>query len=82
MSTAIAPETIELTRKPFVAPTKRKKWLVIQPKSNTPLMVDSGKVSMPLNLLDGRHHGQHALRHRLPRRRIGDEIPRISPSTM
>lgn len=51
MSTIIEPETIPVERKPFVAPTKRKKWLVIQPKSNTPLMVDSGKVSMPLNLL-------------------------------
>ncbi|NTW02554.1 MAG: radical SAM protein, partial [Oscillochloris sp.] len=51
MSTVIAPETIELPRKPFVAPTKRKKWLVIQPKSSTSLMVDSGKVSMPLNLM-------------------------------
>ncbi|EFO80629.1 Elongator protein 3/MiaB/NifB [Oscillochloris trichoides DG-6] len=51
MSSVIAPETIGLPRKPFVAPTKRKKWLLIQPKSNTPLMVDSGKVSMPLNLM-------------------------------
>ncbi len=29
----------------------RKKWLLIQPVSNTSMMVDSGKVSMPLNLM-------------------------------
>ena len=29
----------------------RKKWLLIQPKSQTGMMVDSGSVSMPLNLI-------------------------------
>jgi len=29
----------------------RKKWLLIQPVSNTSMMVDSGSVSMPLNLI-------------------------------
>lgn len=29
----------------------RKKWLIIQPKSQTSMMVDSGTVSMPLNLI-------------------------------
>ena len=29
----------------------RKKWLLIQPISNTSMMVDSGTVSMPLNLI-------------------------------
>jgi bacteriochlorophyll C12 methyltransferase len=29
----------------------RKKWLLIQPVSNTSMMVDSGTVSMPLNLI-------------------------------
>ncbi|ANT64526.1 B12-binding domain-containing radical SAM protein [Prosthecochloris sp. CIB 2401] len=29
----------------------RKKWLLVQPVSNTSMMVDSGTVSMPLNLL-------------------------------
>ncbi|KZK74306.1 MAG: B12-binding domain-containing radical SAM protein [Pelodictyon luteolum] len=29
----------------------RKKWLLIQPKSTTSMMVDSGTVSMPLNLI-------------------------------
>lgn len=29
----------------------RKKWLLVQPISNTSMMVDSGTVSMPLNLL-------------------------------
>lgn len=28
-----------------------KKWLLVQPKSNTSMMVDSGTVSMPLNLI-------------------------------
>lgn len=37
--------------KPSVPAGKRKHWLIIQPKSNTYLLVDSGKVSMPLNLL-------------------------------
>lgn len=30
---------------------ERKKWLLIQPKSITNMMVDSGSVSMPLNLI-------------------------------
>ena len=30
---------------------KKKKWLLVQPKSKTNLMVDSGKVSIPLNLM-------------------------------
>ncbi|NTW74966.1 MAG: B12-binding domain-containing radical SAM protein, partial [Chlorobiaceae bacterium] len=29
----------------------RKKWLLVQPKSTTSMMVDSGSVSMPLNLI-------------------------------
>jgi bacteriochlorophyll C12 methyltransferase len=29
----------------------RKKWLLVQPVSNTSMMVDSGSVSMPLNLI-------------------------------
>jgi bacteriochlorophyllide d C-12(1)-methyltransferase len=29
----------------------RKKWLLVQPKSGTSMMVDSGTVSMPLNLI-------------------------------
>jgi bacteriochlorophyll C12 methyltransferase len=29
----------------------RKKWLLVQPKSATSMMVDSGSVSMPLNLI-------------------------------
>ena len=29
----------------------RKKWLLVQPKSGTSMMVDSGSVSMPLNLI-------------------------------
>ncbi len=52
MSTLISPDMIEVAPRPIIPPgVPRKRWLVIQPKSQTPLMVDSGKVSMPLNLL-------------------------------
>ncbi|MCG8347013.1 MAG: radical SAM protein, partial [Chloroflexales bacterium] len=50
MSAMISPDAIG-TAPPAIPAGPRKKWLFIQPKSNTPLMVDSGKVSMPLNLL-------------------------------
>ncbi len=53
----------------------RKKWLLIQPKSSTSMMVDSGSVSMPLNLimvatLAGRFFDVDFLDER-----IGDTIP-------
>ncbi len=41
---ALSPEQLAAGRK------SRKKRLLVQPKSGTGMMVDSGKVSMPLNL--------------------------------
>ncbi|TCD48488.1 radical SAM protein [Chlorobium sp. N1] len=48
-ASAISPETVlqQLVREQKT----RKKWLLIQPKSGTSMMVDSGTVSMPLNLI-------------------------------
>ncbi|PDW04696.1 B12-binding domain-containing radical SAM protein [Candidatus Viridilinea mediisalina] len=75
MSTLISPESLELAPPPFVAPPHRKRWLLIQPKSNTPLMVDSGKVSMPLNLLMvASMLKEHFLVDFLDER-VGDEVP-------
>lgn len=51
MPELIMPENVERVPPPLVPPARRKRWLLIQPKSSTPLMVDSGKVSMSLNLL-------------------------------
>ena len=75
MSMVVDPEIVAQTRKPFVAPTKRKKWLIIQPKSNTPLMVDSGKVSMPLNLMMVATMANTNFDIDFLDERIGDEIP-------
>jgi len=45
-------EVIGTSLKQLAAEKKnRKKWLFIQPKSSTSMMVDSGSVSMPLNLI-------------------------------
>jgi len=44
----IASDTLT-TSKP--ASSRKKRWLLVQPKSKTNLMVDSGKVSIPLNLM-------------------------------
>ncbi len=41
----------ELFRQLAAEQRSRKKWLLIQPVSNTSMMVDSGTVSMPLNLI-------------------------------
>ncbi len=41
----------ELLRQLAAEQRSRKKWLLIQPVSNTSMMVDSGTVSMPLNLI-------------------------------
>ncbi len=75
MSSLIESETIEQTRTPFVAPTKRKKWLVVQPKSDTPLMVDSGKVSMPLNLMMVATQAKNHFAIDFLDERIGDTVP-------
>lgn len=75
MSMVVAPDAVELTRTPFIAPTKRKKWLIIQPKSNTPLMVDSGKVSMPLNLMMVATMANTHFDIDFLDERVGDEVP-------
>ena len=41
----------EIFRQLAAEQRSRKKWLLIQPVSNTSMMVDSGTVSMPLNLI-------------------------------
>ncbi|NTV25820.1 MAG: B12-binding domain-containing radical SAM protein [Chlorobiaceae bacterium] len=43
--------TSELHHLKAAARKSGKKWLLIQPVSNTSMMVDSGRVSMPLNLV-------------------------------
>lgn len=75
MNITISPEYVAAAPKPFVAPAKRKKWLIVQPKSNTPLMVDSGKVSMPLNLLMVATMAQHHFDVEFLDERIGDKVP-------
>jgi len=48
-TTSVSPEDIlqQLVRQQKT----RKKWLIVQPMSTTSMMVDSGSVSMPLNLI-------------------------------
>lgn len=53
----------------------RKKWLIVQPKSSTYLLVDSGKVSMPLNLLMVATLAQKHFDVDLVDERIGDKVP-------
>jgi bacteriochlorophyll C12 methyltransferase len=53
----------------------RKKWLLIQPRSNTSLLVDSGKVSMPLNLLMVGTLAQKYFDVDFVDERIGDKVP-------
>ncbi len=54
---------------------RRKKWLIVQPKSATPLMVDSGKVSIPLNLLMVATLVQKYFDLDFVDERIGDKVP-------
>ncbi len=61
---------------PFQIPqAQRKRWLLIQPTSNTPLMVDSGKVSMPLNLLMVATQARQHFDVDFLDERIGDQVP-------
>lgn len=75
MSAMIAPETVEAVQRPAAAQGPRKKWLVVQPKSSTPLMVDSGKVSMPLNLLMVASLAEQHFDVDFVDERIGDKVP-------
>ncbi|NTU97109.1 MAG: B12-binding domain-containing radical SAM protein [Chlorobiaceae bacterium] len=52
-----------------------KKWLLVQPKSSTSMMVDSGSVSMPLNLIMVATLAGRLFDVTLVDERIGDRIP-------
>jgi bacteriochlorophyll C12 methyltransferase len=54
---------------------RRQKWLLVYPKSSTPLMVDSGKVSMPLNLMMVGTVAKDRFDIELVDERIGNKIP-------
>jgi bacteriochlorophyll C12 methyltransferase len=54
---------------------RRKKWLLIQPKSQTSMMVDSGSVSMPLNLIMVATLAATLFDVELLDERIGDKVP-------
>jgi radical SAM superfamily enzyme YgiQ (UPF0313 family) len=54
---------------------KRKKWLLVQPKSKTNLMVDSGKVSIPLNLMMVGTLAKEQFDVDFVDERIGDKVP-------
>ncbi len=45
------PSPEELLQQLASQQNRRKRWLLVQPMSNTSMMVDSGTVSMPLNLI-------------------------------
>ncbi|NJN15906.1 MAG: radical SAM protein [Oscillochloris sp.] len=76
MTAVITPEAIDVAPRPIVPEgARRKKWLVIQPKSDTPLMVDSGKVSMPLNLLMVSTMAEQHFDVEFLDERIGDKVP-------
>jgi radical SAM superfamily enzyme YgiQ (UPF0313 family) len=76
MTVSIAPEDIAVMPQPAVAPAgRRKRWLIVQPKSSTPLMVDSGKVSIPLNLLMVATTAQQRFDVDFIDERIGDTVP-------
>ena len=55
--------------------TTKKKWLLIQPKSSTSIMVDSGTVSMPLNLIMVATLAGKLFDVTLIDERTGDKIP-------
>jgi bacteriochlorophyll C12 methyltransferase len=75
MSELVLHANVEQSSQPMIPPAQRKRWLVIQPKSNTPLMVDSGKVSMPLNLLMVATMAQQHFDVDFIDERIGDAVP-------
>jgi bacteriochlorophyllide d C-12(1)-methyltransferase len=53
----------------------RKRWLLVQPKSGTNMMVDSGRVSMPLNLVMIATLAGKFFDVTMVDERIGDEVP-------
>ncbi len=54
----------------------RKKWLLVQPTSNTSMMVDSGTVSMPLNLIMVSTLAGELFDVTFIDERIGEKVPR------
>jgi bacteriochlorophyllide d C-12(1)-methyltransferase len=50
-TSTLSPSTGDYLKQLAAQQRSRKKWLLIQPKSGTSMMVDSGTVSMPLNLI-------------------------------
>lgn len=52
-----------------------KKWLLVQPKSSTSMMVDSGSVSMPLNIIMVATLAGRLFDVTLIDERIGDRVP-------
>jgi len=72
-TTAVSPEEIlqQLARQQKT----RKKWLIVQPMSTTSMMVDSGSVSMPLNLIMVATVAGHLFDITFIDERIGDRIP-------
>ena len=76
MSATIAPEAVSTVPRMEIPPLgHRKRWLIVQPKSSTPLMVDSGKVSIPLKLLMVATMAQQHFDVDFIDERIGDEMP-------
>ncbi|NTW83490.1 MAG: B12-binding domain-containing radical SAM protein [Chlorobiaceae bacterium] len=53
----------------------KNKWLLVQPKSSTSMMVDSGSVSMPLNLIMVATLAGRLFDVTLIDERIGDRVP-------
>ncbi len=60
---------------PSASTGRRKKWLLVQPKSKTNLMVDSGKVSIPLNLMMVGTLAKKEFDVEFVDERIGDKVP-------
>lgn len=67
-----APHTLT-DKKP--ASSRKKRWLLVQPKSKTNLMVDSGKVSIPLNLMMVGTLAKTRFNVDFVDERIGDSVP-------
>ncbi|MFN3385896.1 MAG: B12-binding domain-containing radical SAM protein [Candidatus Thermochlorobacter sp.] len=76
MNGFVPSEQVSILPNPTPAkPTRRKRWLLIQPKSRTNLMVDSGKVSIPLNLMMVGTLAQKHFDVEFIDERIGDKVP-------
>jgi bacteriochlorophyllide d C-12(1)-methyltransferase len=73
----LAPEVLTDQRRLIgVNGKSRKKWLLVQPVSNTSMMVDSGSVSMPLNLMMVATLAGQLFEVDFIDERVGDHIPK------